>query len=378
MRRAVLLAALRVGAAALGAALLACGPASEPRSAPPGAWVGGEAAVLSTLLERLETLEGTRLAREAARLRQGLPDCPWVSASDPEGALGAALRRLRCAEPGAGGPDPGAWLGSDPLGFRLPLDAGSTALRGSLREDGNDLWLRLTLPTSGLGGALDLLVPGDAPPGPGVLARDEALIHARLRPEAGLDLGALIPEGGQADRLFRMKSELFSGLVLDGSWEAAVYLPEAGRAMPDAALAVGFSQRAAAVAAMEGFVADLREAWPVRRSFFAVGDAEGACLLDLSVLPELAPCYVAGQRALVIGWNPASLRRALSAGAAHGPAEPLVVDLAGVERADARLASDETASALRWPWRRVSAAARHEAERIEVRVRLEGAPGGDT
>jgi hypothetical protein len=45
----------------------------------------------------------------------------------------------------------------------------------------------------------------------------------------------------------------------------------------------------------------------------AAGALAGACLLDLRILPAFAPCYVATERALVLGWNPASLARALRA-----------------------------------------------------------------
>ena len=171
--------------------------------------------------------------------------------------------------------------------------------------------------------------------------------------------------------------------MLDGTWEAVVYAPADGRSMPDAALALGFSQPAAAVAAMEGFVRSLQQHWPVRRSFFAVDDAEGACLLDLGVLPELAPCYVASDRALVVGYNPASLRRALADGV-RGPAtgRGLVVELQHLPEADARLAaalpdlaSDDPGDAaprapLVWPWPRLVADGERSGDGLVLRLAL--------
>ena len=81
----------------------------------------------------------------------------------------------------------------------------------------------------------------------------------------------------------------------------------------------------------------------VRRSDFALGAAAGACLRDLNVLPELAPCYVATERALVIGWNEASLTPALATRAASAPdgasaSGSAVIDFARFAQADARFA----------------------------------------
>jgi hypothetical protein len=153
-----------------------------------------------------------------------------------------------------------------------------------------DLELAVSLPRSSFAGARSLLQPGVAAAGPSVLSGADSLIHVRLRPEGGLAIADLVAGGSQADLLFRLKSELFAGSVLEGTWEAAVYVPEPPGSMPRAALALGVVRREAAVAAMEAFVRELRAAWPVHRSFFAVGEAAGACLLDLNVLPELAPC----------------------------------------------------------------------------------------
>jgi hypothetical protein len=143
------------------------------------------------------------------------------------------------------------------------------------------------------------------------LSDSRTLFHVRIRPAAGIDLASLVPSASQADQMFHLKSQLFSGVALEGVWEAAVYLPEEGQPMPPMALALGFRHRGAAVSAMEQFLQELQETWPVRRSAFRVGSSDGACLLDLRLLPELAPCYVATESSLVVGWNPASLRKAL-------------------------------------------------------------------
>jgi hypothetical protein len=122
----------------------------------------------------------------------------------------------------------------------------------------------------------------------------------------------------------------------------------------------------------------------VHRSFFALNEAEGACLLDLRILPGLAPCYVASDRALVLGWNPASLHKALDGASLDAPlAGPesgggLVLELARFAEADARLARAvgeepvrQAAKAAASPWRRLRAQARQDGDRVLVRVHLE-------
>ena len=115
----------------------------------------------------------------------------------------------------------------------------------------------------------------------------------------------------------------------------------------------------------------------MHRTPFVVGDAPGACLLDLTVLPELAPCYVATQRALVFGWNPASLRRALRATppAALGEASSLHVELARFPEADSVLAGASGREPREYPWRALRADGRQENGRYVFRITL--AAGSD-
>ena len=135
-----------------------------------------------------------------------------------------------------------------------------------------------------------------------------------------------------------------------------------------------------AVAAMEQFVDELRSTWPVHRSDFAVGDARGACLLDLNLMPELAPCYVASPKALVVGWNPASLRTALESPAASalGGEGGAIVDLSRFGEADARLsehfARESRPDPQTLPWQRLSLRSRRNGGGVQVRARLEGSP----
>jgi hypothetical protein len=133
---------------------------------------------------------------------------------------------------------------------------------------------------------------------------------------------------------------------------------------------------------MEEFASELERSWPVHRTPFRVGDAAGACLLDLNLLPDLAPCYLAREDALVIGWNPASLRLALSSAAAPG-AEPdlgaeggLVLHLDRLALADAQLAAAagfaaEAGLPRAWPWRRLLARGEPAGAELRVEIALE-------
>jgi len=372
-----------VAGLALGLAACAERPATGPRE-PSGALLVARTADLERLLGQLAWLEGTPLAHRIEAFRAALPDCPVVESQAPDGGFEQLLRGLECRPERSALEQLHRERADYALAFAWPLEPG-LRLRGRLGlDDRGGVELDLRVPPEAAHGPQELLLPGDEPPGPGVLSGSQQLFHARARPAGGLDFASLVPEGSQADRMFRLKSELFAGTVLDGTWEAAIYLPAEGEPTPRAALALGFEHRALAVAAIERFIADLRSTWPVRRSFFALGEAEGACLLDLRILPDLAPCYVATDRALVLGWNPASLRKALDGTSTGAPlAGPesgggLVLELARFAEADARLAQAageqplrQAAQAAASPWQRLRAQARRDGDRVLVRVDLE-------
>ncbi|MFQ5418486.1 MAG: hypothetical protein ACE5FL_15775, partial [Myxococcota bacterium] len=337
------------------------------------------------LLSQLQRLEDTPLAKRATAIAEGLPSCAWVEAQRSEGPPLDVLSQLRCRGATSALQGLERERADRDLVFALP-GQGQERTRGTLAIDpSGTVDIDLLLPRSAFSGVRALMLPGGEPPGPPVLSHRDELVHARLRPQGGLDLAALVPDGGQADRMFQLKSRLFSGTVLDGAWEAAVYLPESGRAMPRAALAAGFRAARPAAAAMDRFVSELEATWPVRRSPFTVGAAEGACLLELNLLPDLAPCYVVTEHALVIGWNPASVRAALDAedpGSAEAPHPMggLTVDLARVPEADARfaqLAAPGTAPppSRSLPWKQLTAEGATDGERVHVHVQLDAGTG---
>jgi hypothetical protein len=378
-RSAALLAGLALG-------LASCAP--RPAQQPGGARLAARTGPLAELLSEAARQEGTPLARRARAWQTALPDCDEVEAeAGPQAGLEDLVSALRC-RPARGGLEAlHRDRGDDALAWVWPLADGAP-LRGRVRRTpAGDVEAELWLPDAAASGLHSLLLPGDEPPGPPLLSGEQELLHARLRPFGGLDLTERVPAGGQADRMFRLRSRLFTGAVLDGTWEAAVYLPDEGAQVPAVALALGFSHRGAARAAVEEFVEALTGTWPLRRSFFAVGAAQGACLLELQILPEFAPCYVAAERALVFGWNPRSVRRALS-----GPPAPALdprggvrLDLSRVSEADARLArGDGTRLPAAAPrsapgrWSQLRAAGERGEDGWRLELRLTAAkPGGD-
>ncbi|MDH3520142.1 MAG: hypothetical protein OEM49_06745 [Myxococcales bacterium] len=364
-------------------ALCAAGCAETARDAawPEGALCVGRTAALRSVLEDLQRLEATPLARAARDLAAALPACERFESHAGSGQLQDLAASLRCGEPaGALGAVHRA-LGDGDLLLALPTASGGRARLGA-RVDARNIRLAVDWPDAPADGALGLLLPGDAALGSELLSDRQRVLHLHVRPASGLDLAALVPAHSQADRLFRLRSALFAGAALDGSWEAAVYLPEPERAMPRAALALEFGVRRAAVLGIEQFIEEIASTWPVRRSDFALGGAPGACLLNLNILPEFAPCYVATARALVIGWNAASLASALAEPIEPAPvpdgeraAGSAVLDFRRVRDADALLASalgpDGLANALQLPWRRLVASGSRADHTLRARIEIE-------
>jgi len=376
----LLTAALGLGWAAWVAA--GCGEIDAVEHWPSGAALLADTPSLDRFLEHVAQLEGTPLARRAERLRASLPDCPIVEGRAESGRISDLWEALTCA---TGAADLSALEqardGWD-IALSFPVSGGHGV--GTLSSGASgDVELELRLPRIAGEGLAGLALPGAELAGAAELSGSDALIHARVRPRGGLDLASLVPANSQGARLFRLKSELFAGLVLDGVWEIATYLPEEGKAMPRTALALNFSNRAAAVAAMEDFIGNLQESWPVARTFFRLGDADGACLLDLAILPGLAPCYVATDRALIIGWNAASLRKALDGHGDErdglGDASRAIIDLDRFADADRILAAASQTEAapepIRYPWSRITAKAAPDASGFRLNFRFESERG---
>jgi hypothetical protein len=341
---------------------------------PSGAVLVGDTARTVPLLQRLERLRGTPLAQAARAARERIADCEEFEAHCPPGDGCGLFEALTCraARPGlaavhaargdndwffADSPAEGPWVRA----WGRDEAPGVTVARAEIAA----------LPATG---ALALLLPAEEPPGPPQLSADE-LLHLRLRPDGGLDVASLIPAEGFGARLFQLQSELFAGAVLAGVWELAVYPPREDQRIPPVALAVDFKNRPSAVRVMEGFLAELQETWPVRRSPFALAGWDGACLGNLRVLPDLAPCYVATERALVVGWNSYSLGRALSGPAGpDGGASALEIDFGRLPETDGLLAQAsgaEPGPPIDYPFSRARLSGRRDGDRYRVELRLD-------
>jgi hypothetical protein len=377
--------ALMSVAVGLGSALWiasACGEIETEERWPDGAALIADTRSLDRLLEQVAQLEGTPLARRAERLRASLPSCKTVEGRAETGDLSDLWPALTCRVEGSDfGALERARNGWD-LAVSAPIAGGHWL--GTLSVGaGGDVELELQLPRVAAEGLASFALPGREAAGAAELSQAETLIHARVRPQGGFDLASLVPADSQGARLFRLKSELFAGVVLDGVWEIATYLPEEGGSMPRTALALNFSNRSAAIAAMEDFIGNLQDSWPVSRTFFRLDEADGACLLDLAIMPGLAPCYVATERALIVGWNPASLRKALDVHKGDpdelGNFSGAIIHLDRFADADRILSSalrtETNARPPQYPWKRITAKGTSDPSGFRLKLRFESGLG---
>jgi hypothetical protein len=379
---------LRFIAASLALAVLAaCAPPPPADRLPAGTLLLGRGAGFSTFLSQCRELAGTPLARAAEVAQTRIADCDEFSAFCPAGEECSLLDRLAC---GAGGAElaparellgAGHWLMSSSL-----ADGRATIVGRSLADGGQRLEANLTFDSASATGAgagrggLSLLLPAAAGPGPPRMSGDDSLLHLRIRPDGGLDVASLIPAEGMAARLFRLKSELFLATTLAGEWELAVYSARPGQLIPPVALALDVVRRDRAVTAMESFLAQIGENWPVERVPYEAAGHSGACLSALHVMPDLAPCYVATDDALVVGWNPVSIDLALrpprpssgagtaadAAGRGSAEASTLVVDLERFPETDRLLAAGsgvaQPVAPSKYPWRALRVTGRRNGD----------------
>jgi len=331
-------------------AWLSCQPAEPPAMLPVGPLVAGDAEAFRQILQSLEQLESTPLAREARRASLALRSCEAFlttgeggtrlfegSACVEESALSPALDELR---------EDAAIIFIWPLGGAASEQSASSSRRSGpslvgrihVSEDGSlRLEARLDrLPTTGWS---RWLLPHDQPAGAARLATRDALVQGRFRPRSGLELASLVDTGSQADLMFKLKSELFAGAALGDAWEFAIYMPRPGATIPPIAVSLDVENPSLAEAGVRRFVAELEAAWPLQARAARFGAASGACFDELRIMPEFAPCYALGEASLVFGWNPQSIEVALSGAGTTNSALPgrLVADLSRFAEADQRL-----------------------------------------
>jgi len=369
---------------ALLAAVVAC-PGSPPpaRILPDRPHLSADGVALRRLLQQVERLEPARIAIMAARARGVVANCDAVRSSPAELSLESLLAALECDD------DDDLAAGISALRERADLvlsiprpNGGHIVAEARISEDGGvDANLQLPIADSD---PWSLLIPASRKPGAALLGSREALVHLRTRASAKLNIANLVSPGSQADQLFGLRNSLFAGALLDGRVEWALYPPREGHVIPPAALALGITLVPAAREAMSAYVDHIEAAWTVHRSPLRIGDSEGLCLTDLNTAPDLAPCYVATDDALILGWNAASLELALSDQPSdHGESPSdrggsLRVQLDRLPAADAVLArswgGQAGTPAGGYPWKSLDAWSKATESGVEIGITLEAAP----
>ncbi|HCP47562.1 MAG TPA: hypothetical protein DIU15_16090 [Deltaproteobacteria bacterium] len=288
-------------------------PESETKpELPPGVSLLVKGLDLQSLLSQLQKFEGSPLAQLAEEARSRTRHCKGkVTGWSASLELSEVMASLQCEE--ASSHDPKhldtirSLQGTSSLILTTEIkELGHGILTSDIGPSGS-IHGTLSVPLPEPDSAWSILIPSPQPPGPPALDSSAALLYGRFRSDGGLRPGAFVQSGSQGDRLMGLRSELFSGLLFDGTWEFAFYPPGPGELLLPWAVAVGVRSRKAAVAGVEGWIEDLAQRWPLTRSLRQGDGVDGVCLRDLNVLPDLAPCYHASETALIFASNDRAL-----------------------------------------------------------------------
>jgi hypothetical protein len=365
----VLVACAVVVAAVLFSSLPACRSTPLPPAWPAGLSMVGDARALQIALDRVQQLEHSPVAALAARAANKLATCkgPFSAHVDVTGSadnsLDALVTSLTCDVPASL-----AVLETARAGATFVLVTSSAAVvRGAVEPSGR-ITLHATAPGSSDAFA-SLLRAASEPAGAAVLTSTDSIGRGRFRVDGGIDVAALAQSLSGTGEVPAW-TQLAARAVLDGTWEFAIYPPQENARLPRMAGAIGVRGAVQARAAMDAFLDDVQQKWGVHKSPLTLPAGEGACLLDLRVLAELAPCYVVTERAVVLGWNRASLEHALSAGARDDGPSRMSLDLAALPDVDRALtaAAHLPAASTAYPWRalQVIASKSNEAHTLDV------------
>ncbi len=346
---------------------------------PDGTLWAGDAAQATRLLRDLAQPRGTPVAMAAGDLLRRLDGCRRFVAHCPPGdscTLASALRCDRDDELTALADEvrgDAGWVLAQRGSKRLLVARGTT-------RPGGDVAVHAALELEGGEAAWQALLPARGTPDGPVIGDAGALVHLRLRSDRGLASLGQLGAGGWADRLFGLEEKLLLAMDSEGTVELAVFEPAPGELIPPLAAAIHVRRPTRAVEAMESLIAEARTRWGVGRRAWRSGEAEGACLDDLNVLPELAPCYLATEKALIVGWNRRSvlLARGSRPAPARGDGSELVLALDRFPAADRLLRDAYGGSgddpARRYPWSRASVAGLRRGGAYELDLALLAAP----
>jgi hypothetical protein len=253
--------------------------------------------------------------------------------------------------------------------------------RGTTQR-GGDVLVQATLRAAADGEPWQALLPARGAPAAPVLADAGALMHLRLRSDRGAAAFAKLGQGDWSAQLFGLREKVFLAMDLEGTIEVAVFEPAPGELIPPLAAALHVRRPRPAAESMESLIAGLRSRWGVARRPWRLGNAEGACLDDLNVLPDLAPCYVATERALVVGWNRGSVARARAAAPSPqaGASSQMLGALDRFPEADRRLRAayhSRGGAPARYAWSRatVSGVRRWSTYHLDLALRAAGGTG---
>lgn len=313
----------------------ACAAPDPTAALPDEGFFASTGTALGQAAECLSGFPASPAAKAAERWRELALSCPGeVYGTGPLAAL-----EVRCQAAPA---EVLALRQGKAAAFGAPRTAAGV-VHGTLSAPTTTGWqaeIRVPLPDEL--GPLSLVIPAAEGPGPNVLSNAKAVVHARIRPESGIDIASLVPADTQADNLFNLKSALLSRAVLSGTWELAIYPAPKGQIMPQVALSVGV-HAAAAGPALDTFATQLREKWNVQRVPTSVGAWQGECIRGMRILPGLEPCWLMDDQSLVIGWNQTALEQGV--GGAPTPLDlggrsGMALDFAAMAMADALLAAE--------------------------------------
>jgi hypothetical protein len=387
-RRFALLGVVTAAVVGGGLAVLRWQAPAREQFDPTGMFVVAKAAPLQRALSVAARLSGTRLGEAAATALPIVEKCSLVGGEAADGKLESALAALACITPGTPASDARRRLETElTAGADIAVGAasgGPWTILAARVDDAGGLEGELRFPHRPRDLGM-LLAPDENPPGPAVFTASGSVLRGRVRVRDGFDFEALTPRTETTEKLKLPDfTGVFSGALLNGVWEVAVYPAAEGRTVPRIAFALGVHSTTLAGKAMNNLLTEIESSWQLHRSPFSTGTFTGSCLPGLTVLPDLAPCFVLAGDHIAIGWNRDSLTYSLSAPATTtmAPADgdvisAFTIDFAAMTAADAgltRAAYGEKAAPLpRYPWQELRLKASAPGV-MHVGLALRGAP----